>query len=381
MKLPRYWLPALAVMVFVTAVAISSRPAPAQRFETEKYAIGVDTFASGLEHPWGLAFLPDGRMLVTERPGRIRLVETDGSLSEPLEGAPSTQSFGQGGMLDIALDPDFTETSRVFITFAYIENGKAGTAVWRARLATDGTPRLVDGTMIFRMNKLSSKGQHFGSRIVFAPDKTLWVTVGERGERDRAQDPSDHAGSVLRMDRDGKAPADNPFVGRDGDDLIWSIGHRNPQGAAFNPWTKTLWTVEHGAQGGDEINTPQPGRNYGWPVIAYGREYSGGKIGEGTEKPGMEQPIYYWDPSIAPSGMEFYTGDAFPEWRGNVFIGALKFQLLARLTLDGDKITAEERMLEDLGERIRAVKQGPDGNLYLLTDNARGRILKISRAR
>ncbi|MCB1478549.1 MAG: PQQ-dependent sugar dehydrogenase [Rhodobiaceae bacterium] len=359
---------------------MSAGQASAQRFETEKHTLNVETFADGLEHPWGLAFLSDGRVLVSERPGRIRLVETDGSLSAPLEGAPPTRSFGQGGMLDIALDPDFAETSRVFITYAHVEGGEAGTAVWRARLITEGTPRLEDGKTIFRMNKLTSKGQHFGSRIVFAPDKTMWVTVGERGQGERAQDASDHAGSVLRMDRDGNAPAGNPFVGKEGDDLIWSIGHRNPQGAAFNPWMKALWTVEHGARGGDEINMPQAGLNYGWPVISYGTHYSGFKIGEGTEKPGMEQPLYYWDPSIAPSGMEFYTGDAFAGWKGDVFLGALKYQLLVRLTLDGGRIMAEERMLEELGERIRAVKQGPDGNLYLLTDSPDGRILKISPA-
>ncbi|MFN0264398.1 PQQ-dependent sugar dehydrogenase [Tepidamorphus sp. 3E244] len=351
-----------------------------QRFETEAHAIEVTTFASGLESPWGLAFLPDGAMLVTERPGRVRLVSPDGTLSEPLEGAPQTESFGQGGMLDIALDPDFADNSRVFITYAHVEGDVAGTAVWRATLQRDGTPRLVDGTQIFRMNKLSGRAQHFGSRIVFAPDKTLWFTIGDRGQGERAQDATDHAGSVLRIDRDGNAPADNPFIGTPADDLIWSIGHRNPQGAAFNPWREELWTVAHGARGGDEINIPKAGLNYGWPVISYGRHYSGGKIGEGTEKPGMEQPIYYWDPSIAPSGMEFYTGDAFPQWQGNVFVGALKFQLLVRLTLDGDKIVSEERMLEDLGERIRAVKQGPDGHLYLLTDDPDGRVLKVSPA-
>ena len=368
---------ALAACATLLALAAAAH---AERFTTRNHTVDVVTLADGLEHPWGLAFLPDAAMLVTERPGRIRLVATDGSLSAPLEGAPPTQSFGQGGMLDIALDPDFADTRRVFITYAAIENGLAGTAVWRARLETGPVPRLVDGKTIFRMNRLSARGHHFGSRIVFAPDKTLWITVGERGEMQRAQDPADHAGTVLRMDRDGNPLPDNPFVGKPGDDLVWSIGHRNPQGAALNPWTKVLWTVEHGARGGDEINIPQAGRNYGWPVISYGRHYSGEKIGEGTARPGMEQPVHYWDPSIAPSGMAFYDADAFPAWRGNLFVGALKARMLVRLTLDGDRIVAEEHMLQRLGERIRDVRAGPDGNIYLLTDSPNGRILRLDPA-
>lgn len=349
---------------------------------SQHHALKVETLADGLEHPWGLAFLPGGRMLVTERAGRVRLVRADGSVSAPLEGAPKTRAHGQGGMLDIALDPDFSDNARVFITYAAIEGDNAGTAVWRARLDETGPqPRLVDGTTIFRMNHLTPARQHFGSRIVFAPDKTLWITIGDRGESSRAQDATDHAGSVLRMDRDGNPPPDNPFIGTPANDYVWSTGHRNPQGAAYNPWQRALWTVEHGARGGDEINAPRAGLNYGWPVVSYGRHYSGGKIGEGTHKPGMEQPLYYWDPSIAPSGLAFYTGQAFPAWRGNALVGALKYQMLVRLTLDGDRIVGEERILEELGERIRTVAQGPDGLVYLLTDAPDGRILRLSPAR
>ncbi len=374
--------PLVAALVIIGCVAFANlaAPASAQTIQTDEQTVTVATVAGGLEHPWGLAFLPDGSMLVTERSGRVRLVAPDGTLSAPLQGAPPTRGFGQGGMLDIALDPDFAETGHVFIAYSAIGSDGAGTAVWRARLVQDAEPALVDGHRIFLMNRLSNGRRHFGARIVFAPDKTLWLTIGDRGDRPRAQDANDHAGSVLRMTRDGEVPPDNPFVGAPADDYLWSIGHRNPQAAALNPWTQVLWTVSHGARGGDEVNIPEAGKNYGWPVISYGRHYSGFRIGEGTAKPGMEQPIHYWDPSIAPSGMAFYTADIYPAWRGNLFVGALKDQLVSRLTLDGDTIVAEEQMLSELGERIRDVRQGPDGKLYLLTDSPDGRILRLDPA-
>ena len=358
----------------------ASAPAEAQEFSSEDGPIRVITVASGLEHPWGLAFLPDGRMLVTERPGRLRIVDADGKLSKPVKGVPEVYAVGQGGLLDVALDPKFAENRLIYWSYAEPEGSVAGTAVARAHLVEDGggPARLEDVQVIFRQQPKVSGPNHWGSRLVFAPDGTLFVTLGERYQRDRAQNLDETLGKLVRINADGSIPKDNPFVGRrDARPEIWSLGHRNVQGAALNPETKRLWTVEHGAQGGDEINIPEAGKNYGWPIITYGRDYSGAKIGEGTAKPGLEQPIYYWDPSIAPSGMAFYTADRFPAWRGNLFVGSLKFALLVRLELDGTKITHEERLLEDLSERIRDVRQGPDGLLYLLTDNPDGRILRL----
>jgi len=371
----------VAVVWAGLAVATPVCSAAQEIAQTSAGPLRVETVAKGLEHPWALAFLPDGAMLVTERPGRVRLVSADGTVSDALAGAPSTREWGQGGMLDVALDPDFATNGLVYLSFSEIADGTAGTAVAKARLVRDaGPPRLEGMHVIFRMTGKSSGTRHFGSRLVFAPDGTLFVTIGERGNDDRAQDPNDHAGSVVRINPDGSTPAGNPFANGGGLPEIWSIGHRNPQGAAINPATGALWTVEHGARGGDEINIPQPGRNYGWPVISYGRHYSGLKIGEGTTKEGMEQPVYYWDPSIAPSGMAFYTGDAYPGWKGDVFVGALKERHLARLDLDGDKVVGEETLLEDVGERIRDVRQGPDGFLYVLTDSGDGRILRLKPA-
>lgn len=372
-------------MIKATAVflgfglAAAAVPALAeQAFDTSAGRVRLETVAAGLDHPWSLAFLPDGAMLVTERPGTVRIVGPDGSLSAPLPGAPATQDWGQGGMLDIVLDPNFAANGMIYLSFAEIEGGKAGTAVARARLVReDGPPRLEDTQVIFRMTGKTGSTRHFGSRLVFAPDGMLFVTLGDRGDMERAQDTADHAGSVIRIAPDGTVPADNPFVDGGGLPEIWSIGHRNLQGAAINPATGALWTVEHGARGGDEINIPRAGRNYGWPVISYGRHYSGGKIGIGTAKEGMEQPVHYWDPSIAPSGMAFYTGDRFPAWTGDVFVGALRGAHVARLALDGDSVAAEETLFDELGERIRDIRQGPDGYLYLVTDSGDGRILRV----
>ena len=342
--------------------------------------VRVQTVADGLEHPWGLAFLPDGRMLVTERPGRLRIVARDGRLSEPLAGVPQVLARGQGGLLDVALDPRFAANSPVYLSYAEPgEEGTAGTAVARGRL---GEGRLEDVRVIYRQQPKVAGPNHFGSRLVFARDGTLFVTQGDRYTyRDGAQDLSVGFGKLVRINPDGSVPRDNPFVGRAGArPEIFSYGHRNVQGAALHPQTGQLWTAEHGARGGDELNRPEAGKNYGWPVITYGVDYSGATIGEGTAKPGMEQPVYYWDPVIAPSGMTFYTGDAFPDWKGSVFIGSLRPGLLVRLTLADGKVAREERYLADLRERIRDVRQGPDGLLYLLTDSPGGRILRVMPA-
>jgi glucose/arabinose dehydrogenase len=342
---------------------------------TDIYSLRITTVADGLEYPWGLAFLPDGKMLVTERPGRLRLVDREGNVSKAFAGVPEVFSRGQGGLLDVALDPNFENNDVVYLSYAEPGKGGGGTAVGRGRLEGD---RIRDFKVIFRQAPKTGTRVHFGSRLVFSREGELFITLGERGEREKAQDLTVHRGQVVRILPDGSIPQDNPFIESPGYRAeTWSYGHRNPQGAALHPGTGKLWTVEHGARGGDEINIPEKGRNYGWPIISYGRHYSGLKIGEGTFKAGMEQPIYYWDPSIAPSGMTFYTGDRLPAWKGDLLVGALKGQMLVRLVLDGEKIVEEERMLQDLKERIRDVRQGPDGFIYLLTDSSSGRILKL----
>jgi len=344
-----------------------------------KQAIKVETYARGLVHPWGLAFLPDGRLLVTERPGRLRIVAQDGTLSAAVQGLPKVYASGQGGLLDVAASPDFATSGLVFLSYAEPrEGGKNGTAVARGKLVAEGGGgRLDQVQVIFRQEPSYASSAHFGSRIVLARDGSLFVTLGDRySARDQAQNPANHLGKLVRIMPDGKPYPGNPK--KDGwQPEIWSIGHRNVQGAALHPISSKLWTAEHGARGGDEINVPEAGKNYGWPVITYGRDYTYVKIGEGTEKAGMEQPVYYWDPSIAPSGAAFYTGDRIPEWKGNLFIGALAGQALHRLVLDGEKIVGEEALLKDLGERIRDVRAGPDGAIWLLTDNPEGRVLRV----
>lgn len=375
--------PSTSAILVAALMAMLAGPAAGQTVETAAGPIRVETVARGLEHPWALAFLPDGAMLVTERPGRVRLVAPDGSMSGALEGAPQTRSLGQGGMLDIALHPDFASNGLVYFTFADLDGRAAGTAVARARLVREAgaTPRLEGLETIFSMRNKTSGSRHFGSRLAFAPDGTLFFTIGDRGEMDRAQVATDHAGSVLRIADDGSIPADNPFAdGAEANPEIWSFGHRNPQGAAIHPETGALWTVEHGPRGGDEVNIPRKGANHGWPVISYGVHYSGQTVGEGTHREGMEQPVHHWDPSISPSGLMFYTGDVFPHWQGDLFTGGLSGQLLSRLEIDGESVTGEERMLTGLGMRIRDVRQGPDGHIYLLTDSGDGRILRLSPA-
>jgi len=291
---------------------------------------------------------------------------------------PEVFARGQGGVLDVALDPDFDTNNYIYLSYAEPGKGGSGTAVGRGRFGEEG---IKDFEVIFRQVPKTNTRVHFGSRMVFSRDGKLFITLGERGEREKAQDLTVHRGQVIRILPDGSIPEDNPFIKHPGYRAeTWSYGHRNPQGAALHPVTGRLWTVEHGARGGDEINIPEKGRNYGWPVISYGRHYSGLKIGEGTQKAGMEQPIYFWDPSIAPSGMAFYTGDRLPVWKGNLLVGALKGRMLVRLLLDGEKIVGEERMLQDLKERIRDVRQGPDGYIYLLTDSKNGRLLRLEQA-
>ncbi|MGB3718951.1 MAG: hypothetical protein DIU63_13745 [Proteobacteria bacterium] len=340
--------------------------------------VTVQTVAEGLDHPWGFEFLPDGRILVTERDGRMRIVSTDGRLSQPVAGVPEVFAQGQGGLLDVALAPDFETSGTIYFSFSEPRRDGNGTAVARARLNADvSPPRLEDVQVIFHQQPSYDGNVHFGSRIVPTPDGKLFVTLGERFQMRYAQDLSRHWGKVVRINADGSVPDDNPFVGREGArSEIWSYGHRNPQAAALHPETGELWIVDHGPRGGDEVNVVRKGLNYGWPVINYGRHYTGEEIPKRRE--GMEQPLYYWDPSIAPSGMAFYTADRAPQWRGNLFVGALAGRHLARLVLDGEQVTAEERLLTDLNQRIRDVKQGPDGAIYVATDSARGRILRVT---
>ncbi len=350
-------LPLLATVPFLRYPATGASPE------------GLLPIAKGLDHPWGMAFLPDGSLLVTERAGRLRrVVLTENALSPPIVGVPEVDNGGQGGLLGIAIAPDFATSREVFMSFAEKREGGNATAVFRGKLSRDFS-RLENGKVIFRQALAIDSNRHFGSRLVFDREGHLFVTTGDRGSHPQeAQNGASHIGKILRITRDG-APAPGNPQRADWATEVWSIGHRNVQGAALHPTTGQLWTVEHGARGGDEINTPMAGRNYGWPVITYGRDYSGIKIGEGTAKDGMEQPLHYWDPSIAPSGMVFYTGEIYPEWKGNVFVGALAGEHLQRVVLDGTTITSSDKLYEGFG-RIRDVVQGPTGHLYVMTDEA-----------
>jgi glucose/arabinose dehydrogenase len=350
-------------------------------------AVKPVTLARGLAHPWGLAFLPgsdnDMRMLVTERPGRLRVVHARGAIGPPVSGVPEVDAVGEGGLLDVALDPRFSENGWIYLSYVEpVAGGTNSTVVARARLDVDGLQgRLSELQVLFRQRPKVASSVHFGSRLLFARDGRLFVSLGEGGQRDDAQTLGNHHGKLVRIEPDGRAPADNPFVGRAGAlPEIWSYGHRNVQGLAFHPQTGELWADEHGPQGGDELNVIEPGHNYGWPVITYGTEYgSGRKIGEGHARPGMDQPIVHWTPAIAPSGMSFLTSDRYPGWKGDLFIGALRGRTLLRLQIDGRRVVRQERLLQDFDERIRDVRQGPDGWLYLLTDSADGRIVRLER--
>lgn len=350
---------------------------------TSTVAFAVTVVATGLEHPWAVEPLPGGELLVTERPGRLRLVSATGQLGQPIAGLPRVDARGQGGLLDIALSPSFTTDRMVYWSFAEPRGGGNATSVARGVLSTDQA-RLEQVAVIFRALPVYDGDKHFGSRLAFGPDGMLYVTLGERSDapmRPQAQQLNSHMGKVLRLNPDGSAPADNPFTGQSGAlPEIWTLGHRNVQASAFDAEGR-FWDVEHGTQGGDELNLIEKGKNYGWPVMAYGEEYAGTPIaGAVTAREGMEQPVYYWDPVIAPSGAQFYTGEAFPEWRGNLFIGSLKEMRLVRLTLAGTRVTGEEHLLTDRGQRVRDVRQGPDGALYLVTDHPNGELWKIAPA-
>ena len=352
---------------------------------TSNVAFDVATVAEGLDHPWGMQFLPDGRMLVTERPGRLRIVTADGKLSPPVQGVPAVDARDQGGLLDVLLARDFARSQIVYLSFAEPhEGGTTNTAVAWGVLVDGPAPRLEDLKVIYHQQPSMASTLHYGGRLVWNRDGTLFVTQGERSitpGRLQAQNMDGLLGKIVRLNANGTVPKDNPFANRNGvRPEIWSYGHRNVEAAALNPATGELWEVEHGTRGGDEINISREGRDYGWPTIAYGIEYAGGPITGGiTQQDGMEQPVYYWDPVIAPSGMTFYTGSAFPAWKNSLFIGGLASQALVRVEIKDDRVVGEERLLTDLQprERIRDVRQGPDGALYLLTDNEKGRVLKL----
>jgi glucose/arabinose dehydrogenase len=366
------------LLIFVAAAAVSLVSRYGMSVDgprnTKAGTIKVETVATGLSHPWGLAFLPDGRMLVTERSGTLRLVSKDGKLSPPLSGVPKVVVAGQGGLLDVAIDPDFKSNSLVYLTYSEPGEGGAGTAVARGKLGESG----LDGVeVIFRQEPKVGGGNHFGSRLVFAPDGKLFVTLGERFTFTPAQDLTNDLGKIVRINPDGSVPKDNPFVGRtDARPEIWSYGHRNPQGAAILPKTGKLWETEFGPMGGDELNIPQAGANYGWPVVSWGSHYTGEDIPDPPTHPEFADAIYHWNPVISPSGITFYTADAIPAWKGNLLIAALSGQAIVRLTLDGEKVVDEERI--PMGARIRDVAQGPDGAVYALTDEGNGEILRLT---
>lgn len=371
---------AATLLLTATLLASPASAAETREIPSKKAALVVETLATGLKQPWSVEVLPDGAYLVSEKGGTLRLVR-DGKVSAPLRGVPEVSTTGQGGLLDIALAPDFAGSRTLYLTYSARGNGGSGTAVARARLSADGTA-LEETTRIFLMNRLTARGQHFGSRIAIAGDGSLFFGIGDRGQGPRAQDPRDHAGAILHINPDGSPHADNPFLGSaEGLAEIWSKGHRNPQGLTIDPKDGTLLTVEHGARGGDEINAPQPGRNYGWPLVSYGRHYSGAEFDLGSAAEGFEPPLYYWDPSIAPGAIAVYRGAMFPEWEGNLIVTALKYQLVARLERDeSGAIVAEERMFGGEFGRIRDVIVAPDGALLLVTDDTNGALLRVSRS-
>ncbi len=332
--------------------------------------VTLEKIVDGLDDPWGLTFLPGGEAIVTEISGAMRILK-DGTLSAPIQGVPKVAYDGQGGLLDVAAAPDFAKSKRIFFSFSEPRGGAAnGTSVASATLVRDAAgARLENAKVIFQQKPAKESVLHFGGRIIFMPDGSLFITLGERALfRDEAQNPTNDLGKLVRIMQDGSPYPGNP-KNKNWAPEIWSIGHRNMQGGAVNPATGKLWTVEHGAKGGDEINIPAAGKNYGWPIITYGRDYSGAKIGIGTARDGLEQPVYYWDPSIAPSSLIFYTGDKYPGWKGNIFVGALAGQSLHRLVVEGDHIVGEETLLQDFKYRIRNVVQAPDGYLWVLIDS------------
>lgn len=344
-------------------------------------ALGLQTtvIKSQLNNPWGMVFLPDSSLLVTLKKGELLKLSPDFKKVVEVSGVPKVFNRGQGGLLDVALDPEYSKNSNIYLSFSEPSSmGIAGTAVAKAKLVNN---KLENLKVIWRQKPKVAGSGHWGSRLVFAKDKTLFITTGERySYKEKAQELNNHLGKVIRINRDGSTPSDNPFVGQKNKlEDIWSYGHRNLQGAFLHPETSELWTHEHGPKGGDEINITKAGKNYGWPVITYGIGYMGEKIGIGTKKKGMEQPLHYWVPSIAPSGMIYYTGDVFPEWKGNLFIGSLKYQYLNRVVIKNNKVVKEEKLLETYKERIRDVEQGPDGSIYVITDEYDGKLIRISK--
>jgi glucose/arabinose dehydrogenase len=371
---------ATAALLLIPAFSAAPSAAQTREIPSKKAALTVETLASGLKKPWSVEVLPDGGYLVSEKGGTLRIIR-NGEVSAPVSGVPEVATNGQGGLLDLALAPDFAASRMLYFTYSARGDGGSGTAVAKARLSEDET-KLEDATRIFLMNRLTTRGQHFGSRIAIAPDGSLFFGIGDRGEGGRAQDPRDHAGAILHINPDGSPAANNPFRGTsDGLAEIWSKGHRNPQGLAIDPKDGTLLSVEHGARGGDEINNPQPGRNYGWPLVSYGRHYSGAEFELGSSARDYEPPLYYWDPSIAPGAIAVYRGPMFPEWDGNLIVAALKYQLVARLERDDSgAVLSEERLFAGEFGRIRDVVVAPDGALLLLTDDADGALLRVSRS-
>lgn len=366
----------ICAMTLLSGTGVSAQ---GEEFASKHHRFRVTAVASGLEHPWSLAFLPDGDMLISERPGRLRIVREGVLLQAPVQGLPQIRVRGQGGLLDLLPHPDFAKNRLLYFSYSGNLNDEVTTHVARGRLEDDS---LKDVEVLFRAEPASSGRVHFGSRLSFDGQGHLYISVGDRGQMQRAQKLDDHAGKIIRIHEDGRVPEDNPFVGELGAwSEIFSYGHRNPQGMTVHPQSGEVWTHEHGPKGGDEINIIRPGVNYGWPVVTLGIDYTGFTIGEGLKHmPGMADPLYHWTPSIAPSGMTFYTAEAFPAWKGDLFVGALSHRHLARLKLAGEVVIEEERLLENLRLRIRDVRQGPDGNLWLLTDHDPGQLLRLEPA-
>lgn len=365
---------AVCLAVLVAMPACAQAPPPVVRAEAGNLA--VQTWVGGLDRPWGAAFLPDGRLLVTEKSGTLRLIPGQGQRSDPIAGVPEVVARGQGGLLDIALDPDFGENRFVYLSFSERRDGGVATAVGRGRLNPEGTA-LEGFQVIFRQHPAVEGPNHFGSRLAFSPDGKLFVTLGERFDQMKeAQNPANTLGAIVRINPDGSIPKDNPFVGKDGDDAIWSYGHRNVEGAAIHPATGALWVSEMGPRGGDELNIPKRGANHGWPLVSHGTHYSGREIPDPATHPEFADAIRWWVPSISPSGIAFATADILPGWKGSLLVAGLSYHGLVRLSLDGDRVVGEERI--DFGGRIRDVLMGPDGALYVLTDGKGGRVLRLT---
>jgi glucose/arabinose dehydrogenase len=368
-------VPGLSLLL--AALALPAAAQAPRQVQTDSGPVRVETLAEGLVHPWGMAFLPDGRMLVTERPGRLRVVTQEGRVSDPVRGTPGVFGQRQGGLLDVALDPAFGENRRIYLSFAEPgEGGTASTAVARGRLNAEATA-LEEVEVIFRQMPRIEGGLHFGGRLAFAPDGRLFLTTGERFQFQPAQDLSSHLGKVIRIERDGSVPPDNPFLDRQGArPESWTYGHRNIEAGAVHPGTGAMWVVEMGPRGGDELNVLERGRNYGWPLVSWGQHYDGRPIPDPPTRPDLAGSVHHWTPVISPSGMAFYTGTAFQDWRGDILIGGLSAKGIVRVDLDGSSMRGEHRI--ELGQRIRDVEQGPDGAVYALTDEEQGEILRLT---